>query len=143
MCADAVLHNLKTCVLIVDDDAALRRMVTMVLEDANWEVLEANDGLEALATLRSSLHHLVVLLDLRMPHMSGEEVLDAIKADPSLTTRHSYILVTANALSSSSHLMDLLRELSVPVLAKPFSIHELLRTIDSQAHGIVAKTRAS
>lgn len=143
MSAEATLPANKAHVLIVDDDAALRRMLTMVLEDAEWDVLEAKDGLEALATLRSSPDHLVVLLDWRMPHMSGEEVLEAVKADPKLTTCHGYVLVTANAIAPSHHLSDLLHELSVPVIAKPFNIHELLRMVENQAHDISTKTAVS
>lgn len=142
-CADAMRRASKARVLIVDDDAALRRMLTMVLEDAEWDVLEAKDGLEALDILRSSPSPLVVLLDWRMPQMSGEEVLEAIKADPKLATRHSYVLVTANAIAPSHHLTDLLRELSVPVVAKPFNIHELLTLVENQARTISTKMAVS
>ena len=142
-CADATLRASNARVLIVDDDAALRRMLTMVLEDAEWDVLEAKDGLEALGILRSSPSHLVVLLDWRMPQMSGEEVLEAVKADPTLATRHGYVLVTANAIAPAHHLVDLLRELSVPVVSKPFNIHELLGLVESQAHKISTQSAVS
>src|SRR5262249_26949296 len=120
MPTDAMLDPIKLSVLIVDDDAALRTMVTMVLEDAECDVLEAKNGREALAILRSTPRRLVVLLDWMMPEMSGIEVLDTIKADPELAMRHAYVLLTANVAAFSPHLMDLLRELSVPVIAKPF-----------------------
>jgi CheY-like chemotaxis protein len=120
-------------VLIVDDDPALRRMIAMVLEDEEWTVLEAPDGPEALAVLRSHLSHLVVLVDGRLPTMTGEEVLLAVRADPQLMARHAFVMVSGNALTPSPHLSKLLRELGVTVIAKPFSIDELLRTIESQA----------
>jgi len=140
---DATLDPAKCGVLIVDDDAALRTMVNMVLEDAEWEVLEAKNGREALAILESTPRRLVVLLDLMMPEMSGTEVLEAVKADPKLARRHAYILITANIAAFSPHLMDLLRELSVPVIAKPFEIEELLTRVESEARRIGAERAAS
>lgn len=133
MTTDAVCSPHKRGVLVVDDDTALRRMLTMVFEDAEWEVLEAKDGPEALATLRSCHSRLVVLLDWKMPEMSGEDVLCAVKADPALVARHTYVLISGNAANLSPHLAAVLRELSVPVLPKPFRIDELLRTVETQA----------
>jgi CheY-like chemotaxis protein len=141
--APALYGPIKAGVLIVDDDAALRTMVTMILEDAEWDVLEAKNGREALAMLRSSPRHLVALLDWMMPEMSGMDVLEAVKADPELAARHAYVLVTANVAAFSSQLMDLLRELVVPVIAKPFEIQELLSRVEYEARRIGAKKAAS
>lgn len=139
MAADATPHTTKPYVLVVDDDAALRRMVSMVLEDAGWEALEAKDGLEALATLRSSQSRLVVLLDWRMPEISGEEVLETVVAAPELAARHAYALITANAAVITPHLADLLCQLGAPMIAKPFSIDELLCAVELQADRIAEK----
>lgn len=133
MAVDATSNTTKPYVLIVDDDATLRRMVSMVLEDAGWESLEAKDGLEALATMRSSPGRLVVLLDWKMPEVSGEEVLETVVATPELTTRHAYALITANATAITPHLADLLGQLEASMIAKPFSIGELLRAVELQA----------
>ena len=141
--SDAALDTAKVRVLVVDDDAALRRMVTMVLEDAGWEFQEAKDGPEALAAVRSSPSRLVVLLDWRMPDMSGEEVLDIVVATPELATRHAYALITANAAAVTPHLTDLLRLLGAPMVAKPFNIRELLRTVEDQARRISEEEAAS
>ena len=133
MSADATLQPTKCRVLIVDDDAALRRMIAMVLEDAGWDSLMAKNGLEALATMRSSPSGLVVLLDWRMPEMTGEDVLEIVVATPELAMRHAYALITANASSVTPHLADLLRQIDAPMIAKPFSIRELLCVIEQQA----------
>jgi CheY-like chemotaxis protein len=136
MPTDLPLHHTKQLALIVDDDKSLRRMVCMVLEDGEWDVLEAKDGIEALAILRSSPRHLVVLLDWMMPEMSGEDVLDVVNADRDLATRHAYVLITANAAVLTPHMRDLLRELSVPLLTKPFGIQDLLHIVEDQARRI-------
>jgi CheY-like chemotaxis protein len=130
---NTILHPAKIGVLVVDDDIAFRTMMTMVLEDAEWDVLEASDGSEALATLRANLRRLVVLLDGRLPGMSGEDVLRAVKADPGLMARHAYVLVSGSTATPSPPLTALLRELRALVLAKPFSIDELLDAVQTQA----------
>jgi two-component system OmpR family response regulator len=132
MATDGLQDAAKVRVLIVDDDAALRRMVSMVLQDAEWEYIEARNGMEALAALRSSPGHLIVLLDWKMPEMSGEEVLEVVAATPELALRHAYVLITANAAAITAHLEDLLNRLDVPTVAKPFSIRELLSTVQRQ-----------
>jgi CheY-like chemotaxis protein len=62
-------------VLLVDDDHDLREELADVLVDAGYAVVQAVDGREALARLESMPTPCVVLLDLMMPVMSGEEVL--------------------------------------------------------------------
>jgi CheY-like chemotaxis protein len=131
-----MLDSVKVSVLVVDDDAPLRRVVRMMLEDDEWNVLEAKNGMEALDILRSSPSHLVVLLDWMMPEMSGEDVLNAVNSDRVLATRHAYALFTANAALLTPHMRELLHELSVPLLAKPFSIQDLLSTVEDQAQRI-------
>lgn len=133
----AAPHQAKLRVLVVDDDSALRRMVALMLEDAEYEVLEARDGLEALAALRSDPGCLVVLLDWMMPKMSGEDVLLAVEADPELANGHAFVLITANSAAFSPRMANLLSKLSVPVLSKPFGMQELLRSVESEAKRIV------
>jgi DNA-binding response OmpR family regulator len=61
-------------VLIVDDDASIRSLLSYVFSDEGYEVIEAQDGQEALDVLRTSPPALVVL-DLMMPGIDGVEVL--------------------------------------------------------------------
>ena len=143
MSTDATFDPARVRVLVVDDDAALRRMVTMVLEDAGWDVLEAKDGQEALAAMRSSPSRLVVLLDWKMPNMSGDEVLDVVVATPELATRHAYALITANGAMATPHLMGLLRQLAAPIVAKPFSIRDLLFAVENLARRVGEEEVAS
>lgn len=61
-------------ILIVEDEAAIRRMYAMKLEFAGLKVLEACDGVEGLQMIKDKQPDLV-LLDLRMPRMAGDEML--------------------------------------------------------------------
>jgi CheY-like chemotaxis protein len=63
---------------VVDDDQAARRSLRIALEQAGWQVGEADDGRAALARL-NGVRPSVVLLDLIMPETDGFEVLEAIR----------------------------------------------------------------
>jgi DNA-binding response OmpR family regulator len=67
-------------VLIVDDDASIRTMLSFVFVDAGFDVIEAADGHEALDVLRTEPPALVVL-DLMMPGLDGVDVLRRCRAE--------------------------------------------------------------
>ena len=67
-------------VLIVDDDAAWRELIRLNLENLGYEVIEADNGRQALDTIRLSSLDLV-LLDVTMPGMSGIEVVRKLPPD--------------------------------------------------------------
>jgi DNA-binding response OmpR family regulator len=80
-------------VLIVDDHPDIRQLIRMTLGSA-YEVLEAADGMTALQIARQQQPR-VVVLDIMMPgEMDGLQVLDAIRADPTLDETQ-VIMVTA------------------------------------------------
>ena len=67
-------------VLVVDDNASVRDVVTMMLENAGYRVLAAPDGPSALDIFRESGSQIeAVLLDVTMPEMSGDEVLRRLR----------------------------------------------------------------
>ncbi len=124
------MNNTQTIqILIVDDDRSIRGTLRAVLEDEDYQVLEADNGNTALALLRASYGPMVVLLDLRMPGLDGSGVLEAVAVDMRLATHNAYILITATPHSipeATSHLMD---QLSVPVVPKPFDLDILLEAV--------------
>ena len=77
-------------VLVVDDDPQVRSLLRQAFEEAGHEVLEAADGVSALACVRSRSPDLVVL-DVMMPHLSGFDVAAALKGD--LSTRAIPIVI--------------------------------------------------
>jgi CheY-like chemotaxis protein len=115
-------------VLVVDDDADTREALGMLLTDEGHEVAEAADGQAALDWLRATPHRWVVLLDYKMPHLDGREVLAAVGADPSLARQHAYIAMPATPMLDAP--VEALRAaLGVPLLPKPFDLDELLEAI--------------
>jgi len=76
-----MMESLATAVLNVDDDDASRDAKTRILRRARFDVLEAPDGASALRLVASHRPRLV-LLEVRLPDMSGNDVCRRIKADP-------------------------------------------------------------
>ncbi len=88
-------------ILIVDDSPAMRRVVRRVLDLSGVEVgrhLEAGDGREALAKLRSEWVDLM-MTDINMPEMGGEELLLEMRKDPTL--RNIPVLVVSTDRSEA------------------------------------------
>jgi DNA-binding response OmpR family regulator len=79
-------------VLVVDDDAWLRPVLTELLADEGYDVLEADCGRDALRAIREERPD-VVLLDVGLPSGSGLSVLDQVRADER-TRRLPIILVS-------------------------------------------------
>jgi two-component system nitrogen regulation response regulator NtrX len=74
---------MKEKILVVDDEADIRKSLRMVLEYEGYECVEASSGPEGLETLRREAPD-AVLLDIKMPSMDGLEVLATARArDPS------------------------------------------------------------
>ena len=71
-------------VVVVEDDADIRDMLHFALDSGGWDVADASDGQEALDKLRGGLRPCLILLDLTMPRMNGQQFLDALRADAAL-----------------------------------------------------------
>lgn len=71
----------KKTILVVDDSASIRHVVGIALRGAGYEVIEANDGKDALTKLDGQKFHLIIS-DVNMPNLDGIGLLKAIKANP-------------------------------------------------------------
>ena len=111
-------------VLVVDDEAAVRRFACRVLERAGYGVFEAIDGLEALELIQGQTVALeVVVSDIVMPRMNGVELMQALAVSrPSLAV----ILMSGYATSALSE-----RGIVAPcsILTKPFLPEHLLAEV--------------
>lgn len=83
-------------ILIVEDKPASRELLRTVLEQQGYEVVEAENGEEALARLRERVPDLV-LMDLQIPARNGYDVLKEIRKDSRLNNL-PVVAVTANAM---------------------------------------------
>jgi CheY-like chemotaxis protein len=113
-------------VLVVDDDREIRETLRCVLEDAGYEVIEAVDGMQALAVMEAALEPLNVLLDLMMPRLDGAGVLQRLSERPDLAARHACVLMSASRGTHKPAVTRLRTALGIPLVQKPFDIDDLL-----------------
>jgi CheY-like chemotaxis protein len=69
-------------ILIVEDDADVREALAEAMADAGAEVVVASDGVDALEALRAGPRPSLILLDLRLPRLGGDEFLRELRSDP-------------------------------------------------------------
>ena len=111
-------------ILIVDDSAAMRGFVRRVIELSGFEAdvfLEAGDGKEALALLNANWVD-VVLTDINMPNMNGEELLRSMAADETLRTVPVIVVSTDGTDLRRSRMLELG---ACGYVRKPFTPEEL------------------
>jgi len=110
--------------LVIDDEPGLRLMVRAVMEDAGWEVEEAGSGEDAIAFLTHDTVS-VVLLDMRMPGMNGNEALARIQdIRPSLPV----IMLTAYGTVGSA--VEAMKRGAFDYLSKPADNEELVAVLE-------------
>jgi diguanylate cyclase (GGDEF)-like protein len=108
------------CVLVAEDSPEIAKLMELTLRMENYHVVQAFDGVQALALAREHLPDLI-LLDVMMPGFNGFEVAKELKKDQA-TADIPIIFVTAN-----HELNSLVQGLEVAVdyIAKPFAVLEL------------------
>jgi two-component system, chemotaxis family, chemotaxis protein CheY len=122
-------HRQRSIVLVVDDNAAIRDMVSWALELDGYEAAEAAEGREALAWMdnaaREGRYPAVILLDLYMPGMDGDAFLQQLQAQwEKANPMPAIVLITASQNAPGlSHIH------ANQVIIKPFHVRDLLDTV--------------
>lgn len=119
-------------VLIVDDEAPIRKMLVEMLSLEGIPTETATNGQEALDKLAQSGPR-VVLLDLLMPLVNGRGVVERLEAQPGERAQHKIILMSAIETLTAN------RDLHADGrLSKPFTLDQLLNTIASVTASVQA-----
>ncbi|HSP05604.1 MAG TPA: sigma-54 dependent transcriptional regulator [Acidobacteriota bacterium] len=107
-------------ILLVEDRDSLREMFRKALEENGFAVEEARDGIEAVHKIKHE-RFLLILSDLRIPHLEGLEVLRVAKeADP------DNVVILMTAYGSIEIAVDAMKNGAYDFLPKPVDIHHLL-----------------
>ena len=119
--------------LVADDEPEIREIMQTILEGMGHTVDTASDGVEAKERLASG-HYDLVLSDLRMPNMSGQELYAAIRnVNPELANR--FVFVTADGVNPPSG--EFLTRSGRRWLRKPFAINDLENLVSSALSSVV------
>jgi CheY-like chemotaxis protein len=112
-----------TTIMIVDDDADIREMMKLFLEIDGYKVELAADGLDALKQLQKGAGPSLILLDLMMPRMDGEQFITQMRE--SRFAKIPVIIISGHSVARKKA-----EELhAVSCLMKPVESHELLKIV--------------
>lgn len=116
-------------VLIVEDDPDIRKMLAALLASEGFHAVAAEDGLEALHLLRAVRHRApdtpcLILLDLKMPRLSGNEFRRAQLGDPVVANVPVAVMSGAADLQQRADALG-----AVATLAKPIDFEALLNVV--------------
>jgi len=124
--ATAKKTGAKKTILVVEDSAISRKVIARTLAEKNYEIIETEDGFQALAALGNAIPDLV-LLDLVLPGIDGYKVLAHMKKKPECAN------IPVIILTSRDTLLDKLRgkmSEADEYLTKPFSPNDLLERVE-------------
>jgi two-component system, NtrC family, response regulator AtoC len=134
----------KPVVLVVDDDASVRRYLSSLLSSLGYEVDDVDSGEQAMRRLNVRRAPAVMLLDLLMPGMSGLELLDRVRRD------HPEIpVIVLSTQAQSRSVVEAVRRGASNYLTKPFTDEDLEKALrrvlderESPAEVRMIRTRA-
>lgn len=107
-------------ILIADDDASIRQLLTTIVKRERLNADAASDGEEAIQKLQQH-EYSVILLDLMMPHVNGFEVIDYLREHPQ--QRKPVVLVITAYADQKFKQVD--PDVVAGVIRKPFEVAEL------------------
>lgn len=121
-------------ILVVDDSPSVRRVVSNMLKQHNWEVQTARDGVEALEMITKETPA-AALLDIEMPRMDGYELIATVRAQEQYRTLPLIMLTSRAATKHQQRAMQLGASAYV---VKPYQDEELINILNALVYGASA-----
>ena len=112
----------KPRILLADDDPSVRSLVADVLATQDYDVVAAEDGVEALALFQKGKYDLLIL-DVHMPRLEGPQLLEAIRALPGGKDQAVMMLTSEKLTGTINKVFELN---AVDYMFKPFGVKDLL-----------------
>lgn len=110
-------------VLVIDDEAGVRRTLSMILEDEGYQVISASDGKEGLERALKEEPDLI-LCDIRMPRLDGLEFLEQYRKK-----NGQALVITITAYGSTELAVEAMQKGAYDYLPKPFTTAEVVLTL--------------
>ena len=128
--------TVRPLILVVEDEDAVRKTARRMLESAGYEVLEATNGIEGIAALEASTRVDLLMADIDMPELTGDEMVKRLRAT------HPHL----KALYVSGHVDRLFEERQYlwedeAFLDKPFTRTSLLEAVSLLLYGTTRPQR--
>lgn len=112
-------------IMTVDDSRSVRQMVSFTLQQAGYQVVEAEDGADALSKLNGGKVNMVIT-DLNMPNMNGIELTKALRSDPN----HKFVpIVLLTTESQDAKKQEGKAAGATGWIVKPFKPEQLLAVV--------------
>jgi two-component system, cell cycle sensor histidine kinase and response regulator CckA len=126
-------HGAKAKILLAESDGALRRFGQLVLEEEGYQVVVAEDGVQAVKAFQQSPEQIdLVIIDLNLPRLTGDAVLKRfLELDPNVEVLFSSGYFAADHHEGGSHMAGIIR--------KPYSRQKL---IESVQHALVRRSES-
>ena len=121
-----VNQHLRRTILVADDEPEILDLVRMLLEWEDYTVVETTDGEQCLEQARAIKPDLI-LSDVRMPNMTGLEVLEHLQADPDLS---SIPVIMLSVVTTLPQVRTALQNGAIAYLPKPFEMREMARLVN-------------
>lgn len=125
-------------ILLIDDEASIRRTLKEILEFEKYQVLEAPDGFSAIDIFKKSAID-IVLLDIKMPKMDGLEVLDFLQE---INPEVPVIMISGHGNIDTA--VEAVKKGAFDYIAKPPDLNRLLITLRNaqERHSLVVETKS-
>ena len=107
-------------ILVIDDDDGIRKLLSRVLGGLGYEVKSARDGKDGIGLFNSGHNFNLVITDIRMPEMNGNEVAKCIRASQRPET--PVVAITGYSKEADKELFDFMLE-------KPFDLKALMKVV--------------
>ncbi len=114
-------------ILVIDDSRVIRNMVRDMLPPANFEVIEAADGIKGLEMIHQEKPWMI-MLDFLLPRMSGFEVYETLQQSPELS-RIPLVLMSGRKEEVTSKISEPFEDKYLVFIEKPFEQKELITAI--------------
>jgi DNA-binding response OmpR family regulator len=120
-------------IVVMDDDAGTRMLVSQVLKKEGFDVLAAEDGAKGLDLIRE-FHPDVIVSDVQMPNLDGFGVIEQVRAEESTAT---IPIILLTSLQDRAHMRQGMTTGADDYLTKPFAPQELREAVNAQLNKLV------
>jgi len=124
----------KMKILVIDDETEITSMIKDLFENEGFIVLTANDGAAGLDMMRKELPDLIIL-DLAMPKLSGEELCKAMRKDPNPFISNIPIIMLTTKSTDLDRILGIVLGANA-YMTKPFKQDDLLNLVLKHLPGI-------